>query len=81
MAGIALVVRDDYQNLGIGRELLSYLIHLAQKQGLLGVSSEMLVENKPMMHLLKYFIKEDYDIEKRFDGGVYYFNVAFRDLV
>ncbi|HPJ93355.1 MAG TPA: GNAT family N-acetyltransferase [Deltaproteobacteria bacterium] len=81
MAGIALVVRDDYQNLGIGRELLSYLIHLAQKQGLLGVSSEMLVENKPMLHLLRYFIKEDYDIERKFDGGVYSFNVAFRDLV
>ena len=81
MAGIALVVRDDYQNMGIGGELLSYLIQLAQKQGLLGVSSEMLVENKPMLHLLTHFLKEDYDIEKRFDAGVYYLNVAFRDLV
>ncbi len=81
MAAIALVVRDDYQNRGIGRELLSYLVHLAQRQGLLGVSSEVLIENKPMMHLLPHFLKDDYEIEKRFDAGVYYLNVAFRDLV
>lgn len=80
MAGLSLVVRDDYQNLGIGTELLKYLIFLAQKQGLLGVSSEVLLENKPMMHLMKYFLKEDYAIDKRLVSGVYHVDVAFRDL-
>ena len=36
-ADVALVVRDDCQNKGIGAELLSYLTYLAKKQGLLGL--------------------------------------------
>ena len=32
---IALVIRDDYQDKGIGTELLSYLTYLAKRNGLL----------------------------------------------
>ena len=32
-AEVALVVRDDYQNKGIGTELLSYLTYLAKREG------------------------------------------------
>ena len=74
-AEVAFVVRDDYQNKGIGTELLSYLTYLAKKQGLLGFTAEVLTENRPMLHL---FEKMGFDIEKRTGGGVYEMRIAFR---
>jgi RimJ/RimL family protein N-acetyltransferase len=74
-AEVALVVRDDYQNKGIGTELLAYLTHLAKRQGLLGFTAEVLVENRPMLHL---FEKMGFDTEKRSDAGVYELKMTFR---
>ena len=50
---VAFVVSDQYQDMGIGTELLSYLIFLAKKQGLLGFTAEVLKENRPMQHLFE----------------------------
>lgn len=74
-AEVAVVVRDDYQNKGIGTELLSYLTYLAKKQGLFGFTAEVLVENSPMLHL---FEKMGFDIETRNAEGVYELKIAFR---
>ena len=65
-AEVALAVRDDYQNQGIGTELLSYLTYLAKREGLLGFTAEVLVENQPMLHL---FEKMGFDIQKRSEQG------------
>lgn len=54
-AEVAFIVRDDYQNLGIGTVLLDYLVLLAKKQGLLGLTAEVLMDNKPMLHLFEKF--------------------------
>jgi RimJ/RimL family protein N-acetyltransferase len=45
-AEVAFAVRDEYQNKGIGSELLRYLTYLAQRQGLHGFTAEVLMENK-----------------------------------
>ncbi|HUL29157.1 MAG TPA: GNAT family N-acetyltransferase [Thermodesulfobacteriota bacterium] len=74
-AEVAFAVRDDYQNKGIGTELLSYLTLLAKKQGLLGFYAEVLAENRPMLHL---FEKMGFDIKKRREEGVYELEMAFR---
>jgi acyl-CoA hydrolase/RimJ/RimL family protein N-acetyltransferase len=74
-AEVALVVRDDYQNKGVGTELLSYLTYLAKRAGLLGFTAEVLVENKPMQHL---FEKMGFDTQRRTDQGVYELRMAFR---
>jgi RimJ/RimL family protein N-acetyltransferase len=74
-AEIAFVVKDDYQNRGIGTELLKYLTYLAKKQGLLGFTAEVLTENKPMLAL---FEKMGFDIKKTREGGVYELKMAFR---
>jgi len=74
-AEVAVVVKDDYQNKGIGTELLSYLTYLAKKQGLFGFTAEVLVENSPMLHL---FEKMGFDIETRNAEGVYELKIAFR---
>src|SRR5512139_165749 len=74
-AEVGFAVRDDYQNKGIGSELLSYLTLLAKKQGLLGFFAEVLVENRAMLHL---FDKMGFDIEKRREEGVYELEMVFR---
>ncbi len=74
-AEVALVVRDDFQNKGVGTELLNYLTYLAKRQGLLGFTAEVLVGNQPMMHL---FEKAGFTIEKRREAGVYELRMLFR---
>jgi len=72
-ADVAFTVRDEYQNRGIGTELLSYLTQLAKRQGLLGFTAEVLVENEPMLHVFEKLL----DVKKSVDSGVYYLNMDF----
>jgi len=74
-AEVAFAVRDDQQNRGIGQEMLSYLTYLAKKDGLLGFTAEVLIDNKPMLHV---FEKGGFDIKKKSDAGVYDLKMAFR---
>jgi RimJ/RimL family protein N-acetyltransferase len=74
-AEVGFAVRDDNQNKGIGSELLSYLTYLAKRQGLLGFYAEVLVENRPMLHL---FDKMGFDIKRRREEGVYELEMMFR---
>ena len=73
-AEVAFVVRDDYQDRGIATELLSYLIYLAKRQGLLGFTAEVLAENRAM---LRVFEKMGLDIQKRISAGVYELRMVF----
>ncbi len=75
-AEAAFVVRDDFHNKGIGHELLKYLTYLAKKNGLLGFTAEVLVENMPM---LKLFEKMGFNIDKRSSSGVYELKMTFRE--
>jgi acyl-CoA hydrolase/GNAT superfamily N-acetyltransferase len=74
-AEVAFAVREDQQNTGIGFALLQYLTFLAKKQGLLGFTAEVLVENKPMLHV---FEKGGFDIKKKIDSGVYELTLKFK---
>lgn len=73
-AEVALVVRDDHQNQGVGTEILSYLTYLAKREGLLGFTAEVLIENQAMMHL---FEQAGFSIEKRRGAGVYEVRMLF----
>lgn len=75
-AEVSFVVRDEYQNKGIGSELLAYLTFLAKKQGLLGFTAEVLMENKPMMHL---FNKAGFDLTRKMFEGVYELKMMFKE--
>jgi acyl-CoA hydrolase/GNAT superfamily N-acetyltransferase len=74
-ADVAFAVREDQQNTGIGFALLQYLTYLAKKQGLLGFTADVLVENKPMLHV---FEKGGFDIKKKIDSGVYELTLKFK---
>jgi RimJ/RimL family protein N-acetyltransferase len=73
-ANVAFAVRDAYRNRGIGTELLSYLVLVAKKQGLLGFTAEVLKENEPMMRV---FQKMKLPTEVRTEGDNYYLKVGF----
>ena len=79
-AEVAFAVQDEYQNKGIGRELLSYLILLAKKQGLLGFTAEVLAENAPMIHLFRSFEEKEYEMEKKIDSGTFHFDFVFKEI-
>ena len=67
-AEVAFAVRDDYQNQGIGFELLEYLTIIAKKAGLHGFTAEVLMENQPMLHV---FEKMGFDIHRKIEEGAY----------
>jgi acyl-CoA hydrolase/RimJ/RimL family protein N-acetyltransferase len=68
MAEITFAVSDEYQNMGVGTELLSYLTHLAKQYGLLGFEAEVLVDNTMMLHI---FEKAGFEITSQLEGSVY----------
>ncbi|HEX8948647.1 MAG TPA: GNAT family N-acetyltransferase [Dissulfurispiraceae bacterium] len=74
-AEVAFVVRDDYQNQGIGTELLSYLTFLAKRGGLHGFTAEVLMDNRPTLLL---FERMGFAIEKSAEAGVYELKLSFR---
>jgi GNAT superfamily N-acetyltransferase len=73
-AEVAFVVRDEYQNVGIGRELISYLTYLSRKNGLHGFTAEVLMDNRKMLHL---FENGGFVIEKSSDAGTYELKMSF----
>ncbi len=74
-ADLAFMVKDEYQNKGVGSVLISYISLLAKKQGLLGFTADVLYENKPMLHLLE---KGGFDIEKHSEDGIHEMVINFR---
>ena len=75
-ADIALAVRDECHNKGLGLELISYLSYLAKRKGLLGFTAEVLLENEPVFRL---FSRMGFDVEKRNESGVYEMKLFFKD--
>jgi RimJ/RimL family protein N-acetyltransferase len=73
-ANVAFAVRDSFQNRGIGTELLAFLIHIARRQGLMGLTAEVLKENEPMLRVFekmgvgfeKHSADESWDLRVRF---------------
>lgn len=76
-ADIALAIRDQYQNQGLGIELIRYLTYLAKRKGLLGFTAEVLVGNQPVFRL---FDKMGFDVQKRNESGVFEMKLLFKDL-
>ncbi|MGC9325946.1 MAG: GNAT family N-acetyltransferase [Desulfomonilia bacterium] len=78
-AVLAVVIRDDYQNQGIGDELLSYVTYLAQKQGLLGFTGEVLANNRPVLRLLNKFRERGFEVSRSISEGVLSLKIMFSD--
>ena len=74
-AEVALVVRDDWQNKGLGTMLFNYLCELAKKRGLNGFIAWVMIDNKRMMHI---FRKSSHQIRYRIEGNLYYVEIRFK---
>ncbi len=74
-AEVALVVRDDWQNKGLGSKLLEHLIDVARQKGFDGFTAWVLATNTGMMHIFK---KLGHRVEYRMEGDVYHVNVDFK---
>jgi ribosomal protein S18 acetylase RimI-like enzyme len=77
MAEVYFAVRDDYQNLGIGRELLAHLIRAARKRGLKGFTAQVMVDNRPMLRLFRSFEEKEFSIRRAMEAGVFYLEMEF----
>ncbi|HNS89791.1 MAG TPA: GNAT family N-acetyltransferase [Deltaproteobacteria bacterium] len=78
-AVLAIVVRDDYQNQGVGSELLDYVTLLARKQGLLGFTGEVFADNRPVLRMLKRFRDRGFDVQRTIGDGVLSLRITFSD--
>jgi acyl-CoA hydrolase/RimJ/RimL family protein N-acetyltransferase len=66
-AEVAFIVRDNWQNRGIGTFLLKSLATIARAQGIAGFTAEVLADNMPMLAVLR---KSGFRLTSRLDGRV-----------
>jgi acyl-CoA hydrolase/RimJ/RimL family protein N-acetyltransferase len=66
-AEVAFIVRDHWQNRGLGTFLLKYLATIARGQGISGFTAEVLADNLPMLAVLR---KSGFRLRTRLDGRV-----------
>jgi GNAT superfamily N-acetyltransferase len=64
LAELAFLVRDDWQNRGLGTALMRAMIEIARARGLPGFELTILEWNKPMLALVR-----DSGLEVRSDSG------------
>jgi GNAT superfamily N-acetyltransferase len=76
-AEVYFAVRDDHQNLGIGRELVSHLIMVARKRGLKGFTAQVMVDNRRMLHLFRSLEGKEFKIRRRMEAGIFYLELEF----
>ena len=73
-AEVAFVVRDEWQNKGIGKFLLQQLTNIAKSNGISGFTAETLQENRGMQTV---FNKSGLKVKSRLEGGVYSYIMDF----
>ncbi len=73
-AEVAFIVRDNWQNRGIGTFLLKYLATIARGQGIAGFTAEVLVDNMPMLAVLR---KSGFRLRSQLDGRVHSIELDF----
>jgi len=71
-AEVALVVRDDWQNKGLGTALLNYLIEIGKNKGVKSFTAWVFTENTKMIHLFKKLL---YKTEFRIEGDLYHITI------
>lgn len=73
-AEVAFVVRDEWQNRGIGKFMFKYLVNIARRNGIRGFTAEVLRDNKSMQAV---FNKSGLKIKSGLTEGVYSFEMDF----
>jgi len=73
-AEVAFVIRDEWQNMGIGKFMLRHLIAIARRNGIAGFTAEVLRDNRRMQSI---FNRSGYKVKSTIEEGVYSFVIDF----
>ena len=73
-AEVAFVIRDGWQNHGIGRFLFKHLVNLAKRSGIAGFDAEVLRDNRRMQTIFNH---SGYRVKSRLEEDVYSFQIDF----
>jgi acyl-CoA hydrolase/RimJ/RimL family protein N-acetyltransferase len=52
-ADVAIVIRDDWQNNGVGTAMLEQLVEIAEQNGVVGITGSVLATNASMLHVFR----------------------------
>jgi len=74
LAEVAFVVRDNWQNRGIGTFMMQHLATIARRNGITGFTAEVLRQNRPMQ---KIFNKLEYEVTSKPSEDVYSYEIKF----
>jgi len=74
MADIALVVRDEQQNHGIGTLLMRRMVEIGKARGFAGFSANVLAQNKPMLTIIQ---KSGQTVRLDLQGNSYHVELCF----
>ncbi len=74
LAEVAFIVRDEWQNKGLGTFLFRHLITLAKASGIAGFTAEVLRDNKRMQAIFNH---SGYKVQSVVEEGVYSFKIEF----
>lgn len=73
-AEVAFIIRDEWQNHGIGSFLFNHLVTIAKCNGISGFTAEVLRENRKMQSV---FVRSGFKVKSRMEEGVYSFQIDF----
>lgn len=74
MAEVAFVIRDGWQNKGLGTFLFQHLIKIAKRNGISGFTAEVLQENQRMQNVFNH---SGCHVTSHLEEGVYSFVIKF----
>ncbi len=74
LAEVAFVIRDEWQNRGLGRFLFKHLVTIAKRNGIAGFTAEVLRDNRRMQAILNHC---GYRVKRRREEDVYSFQILF----
>jgi len=73
-AEVAFVVRDDWQQRGIGGFIMRHLANIAKRNGIAGFTAEVMRDNKPMQAVINH---SGMKVTSKLNEGVYHFEMDF----
>ncbi len=74
LAELAFLVRDDWQNRGVGTALMRRMVEIAHARGLGGFELTVLEWNAPMLALIR---QSGLEVKSHDEGGVYHLTARF----
>ncbi len=73
-AEVAFVIRDEWQNRGLGTFVFKHLVSIAKRNGIAGFTAEVLRDNRRMQAIFNH---SGYTVQSRVEDDVYSYSIDF----